>query len=88
LEKKNHPLILHFQSVGFVIGLFELFLLFIAVIFGRLLGYKFTFIACLCIGIMVAIIFLSIIILNVAAIFIHHIYYLLVKKKKPSCFRY
>lgn len=80
MEKKIHPLLLHFQSIGFVVVLFELFLFFIAVIFGRLLGYKFTFIACLCIGIIVAIIFLSIIALNFAAIFIHFIYSHILKK--------
>ena len=73
MEKKVHPLLARFQSIVAVVVIFKLFLFSVALISGRHLGYRFAFILCFCIGLMVALIFFSIILFNFAVIFVQFI---------------
>jgi len=66
--------------VIFVIFLIELVLFFIAIIFGRLLGYRFALIGCFWLGVVVAACFASIIAANLTVIFFNRLY-LKIKKE-------
>lgn len=80
LEKETNPTWEYYKSIIFVIFWIELVLFLIAIIFGRLLGYNFTLITCLWLGIIVAAVFTSIVFANLAVIFFYKAY-LKIKKK-------
>jgi len=68
MEKKTNPTWEYFKLILFVIGWIELFLFFISVLWGRILGYQLIFMICFWIGVIIGIVFLSIILFNLLMI--------------------
>jgi uncharacterized membrane protein YedE/YeeE len=82
LEKESNPTRDHLTLILFILFLAELVLLMIGMIFGRLIGYEWTFTACLWIGILLAGCFALIIAGNLLVILFHGVL-LRVLKKDP-----
>ena len=68
MKKVTHPTWDYFKLVLFVFFLTELVLFFMAILFGRLLGYDWTLTACLWLGLIVAACFALIVIGNLLII--------------------
>lgn len=74
MEKKTNPTWDHFKLLLFVLFLTELALFFMAIIFGRLIGYDWALIACFWLGVIVAGCFILIVLINLVAILCHIIF--------------
>jgi hypothetical protein len=74
LEKEAHPTWDYFKLLLFVVFLAELALFFMAIIFGRLIGYDWALTACFWIGILVAACFILIVSLNLIIILCQKIF--------------
>jgi hypothetical protein len=74
IYRLENPTWEYFKLIIFVIFWFGLVLFLIAVIFGRVLGYKSALTICFWFWILVVIIFTSLILSNLAVIFSHKIY--------------
>lgn len=70
MEKKQNSAWEYVKSIIFVLFLAELFLFFIAIIFGPALGHRFTLTACFGLGILLAAIFASIFLANLTVVFL------------------
>ncbi|MFC1825496.1 hypothetical protein ACFL9T_22520 [Thermodesulfobacteriota bacterium] len=74
MEKLSNPVWDHFKSLIFIVFLAELVLFFMAVIFGRLLGYGMTLRFCFWFGIIIAGCFVLIVLSNVILILLKKIF--------------
>ncbi|MBW1788135.1 MAG: hypothetical protein JRK53_16170 [Deltaproteobacteria bacterium] len=79
MKKASNPTWDHFRLLLFVLFLGELVLLFMAAIFGRIIGYDGTFAACFWIGVVVAGCFTVIVCLNLVEIGLCKIYRIITK---------
>ena len=69
MKKKSNPACEHFKLLLFVLFLGELILFLIALIFGRLFGYRLTFATCFWFGVIVALCYAMILGANLGVIF-------------------
>ncbi len=74
MKKKLNPAWEHFKLLLFILFLCELVLLLMALIFGRVFGYKLTLAACFWFGVIVALCYAMIVCANLGAIFLQKIY--------------
>jgi len=74
LEKETNPTWDYFKLLLFVLFLAELALFFMAIIFGRLIGYDWALIACVWLGVIVAACFLLIVLINLLVVFYQKIF--------------
>jgi len=81
LEKERNPTWEYFRLLLFVLFLIELVLFFLAIIFGRLLGYDLTFVSCFWLGVIIAACFTIIVLFNVLVIFCHKLLRMIMKKR-------
>jgi len=81
LKKETNPTWGYFKLLLYVLFLIELVLFFIAIIFGRLLGYKLALTACFWLGVIVAACYALIVLLNVLAIISHKLFRMTIKKE-------
>jgi hypothetical protein len=87
MKNKTNPTWEHFKSLLFVLFLCELILFFIAIIFGRIFGYRLTLFACLWFGLIVALCYALIVASNVGAILLQKLYFGIknrVRRASPS----
>jgi hypothetical protein len=75
LKKKTNPTWEYFKSIIFVVLLAELFLVFVAIIFGRSPGQEFVRPVCFWLGVIVAAVFTSIVLANFTLVFFCKRYY-------------
>ena len=80
METEANPTWDYFKLLLFVLFLAELALFFMAVIFGRLIGYDWTLIVCFWLGIIVVVCFLLTVSINLIAILFHKIFRMIKKK--------
>ena len=81
MKKKTNPTLDYFKLVLFVLFLIELVIFFMAIIFGRSLGYDRTLSACFWIGVIVAGCFALVVLLNVFVIVCHKLFRMIIKKE-------
>jgi high-affinity Fe2+/Pb2+ permease len=74
MKKQTSPTWQHVKLVLFALGLMELFLFFLAVIFGREVGYAAAFRACAWFGAIIIVIFAFIMLINAIMIGIEKMY--------------
>ena len=74
MDRKDNRTWEHFKLLIFVLFLIELILFLMAALFGLILGYESTLIACFWLGVVVAICFASIVLGNVMAIFLFRLF--------------
>lgn len=71
---KTNPTWEHFKALIFILFLCELIVFLIALIFGRVFGYKLTLIACFWFGFIVALCYAMIVGANLGVILVHMLY--------------
>jgi hypothetical protein len=81
LKKGTNPTWDYFKLLLFVLFLIELVLFFIAIIFGRLLGYDLALTACLWLGVIMAACYALIVLLNVLVVVSYKLFCMIMKKK-------
>src|SRR5574342_709955 len=64
----NHPTRDYFKTIGWVLTLLYLFLILFALVSGQIIGFEYTFLVCFGVGILVTIVFATIISLNLLII--------------------
>jgi hypothetical protein len=74
MERLTNPTWDHFKILLFVLFLIELVLFSMALIFGRLLGYEETLTACFWLGVIVAVCYASLVLVNVLIILFHKVF--------------
>ena len=87
MKKKPNPTWEHFKLLLFVLFLCELILFLIALLFGRLFGYKLTFATCFWFGVIVALCYAMIVGANLGVIIFQMLYSKIkkgIKKQEPS----
>ena len=84
LARKANPTWEYYKSIVFVLFLIELLLCFIGIIFGGVLGHKTTLTACFWLGVIVAAVFVSIALANLAVICFHDRYRRMKNKSETS----
>jgi len=81
LKKETNPTWDYFKLLLFVLFLIELVLFFMAIIFGRLLGYDLALTACLWLGVIMAACYALIVLSNMLVIVSHKFFCMIIKKK-------
>jgi len=81
LKKETNPTWDYFKLLLFVLFLIELILFFIAIIFGRVLGYDLALTACFWLGVIIAACYALIALSNVLVIISHKLFRMNIKKK-------
>ena len=87
MKKKPNHTCEHFKLLLFILLLCELILFLIALIFGRVFGYKLTFATCFWFGVIVAFCYAMIVGANLGVIFFQMLYSKIkkgIKKPEPS----
>ena len=74
MKKKTNPTWEHFKLLLFILFLCELVLFLIALIFGRLFGYKLTFATCFWFGVIVGLCYAMIVGTNLGVISLQMLY--------------
>jgi ABC-type glycerol-3-phosphate transport system permease component len=74
LEKRFNPSLEQLKIFLWVVVVFEILILCLAIIVGNLVGYKLSFIAHSWLGLIVAVVFISIVIINILAIVLYRLY--------------
>ena len=80
MEKETNPTWEYFRLLLFVLFLIELVLFFLAIIFGRILGYDLAFVSCFWFGVIIAGCFTIIVLFNMLVILFHKILRMIMKK--------
>ena len=81
LKKETNPTWDYFKLLLFVLFLIELVLFFMAIIFGRLLGYDLALTACFWLGVIIAACYALIVLSNVHVMISHKLFRMIIKKK-------
>ena len=81
MKKDRNPTWDYFKLLLFVLFLIELVLFFIALIFGRVLGYDLALTACFWLGITIAACYALIVLVNVLVIVSHRLFRMIIKKE-------
>jgi hypothetical protein len=80
MEKKANPTREYFKLIAFVVGWVELFLLMVAVLLGRHMGFRLTIAVCFWIGATILIVFASILVINLSIICVQKLFKGIIKK--------
>jgi len=80
LKKTSNPTWDYYKLILFVLFLAELVLVSIAILFGRIFGYDWTFKACFWLGVILAGCFMMVVVFNLLFIFGSRIFQMIVKK--------
>jgi len=81
LKKDTNPTWDYFKLLLFVLFLIELVLFFMAIIFGRVLGYDLALTACFWLGVIMAACYVLITLSNVLVIISHKLFWMIIKRK-------
>ena len=80
--KGTNPTWDYFKLLLFVLFLIELILFFIAIIFGRFLGYDLALTACFWLGVIIAACYALIVLSNVLVVVSHKLFRMIIKKEE------
>jgi hypothetical protein len=81
LKKERNPTWDYFKLLLFVLFLIELILFFMAIIFGRLLGYDLALTACFWLGVIIAACYALIVLSNVLVVASHKLFCMITRKR-------
>lgn len=87
MEKKHRPTREYIKLLLFIVGWIELFLFIVAALFGRVLGFKITFLICFWIGVIIIAVFLSIILMNFVAVGFQKLYFWFIATRRTGIIR-